>query len=1063
MHAQFEQMTCRRYNTSHGLPSNDVYAIYQDKYDLMWFGTTDGISLFNGYEFENYGLPDLPNELFSLNAVSAIAEDHDGNILVGTHFGYAKFLRIEREYQYYPSQFPDRANVNMFYTDSKGQIWAAIGGNHGLVNIEENIVYDGKRLNEKTFKQITGIFELSPGIFIANSYSFGIFVVDISKNTCHRIFPDSKTKPFILRPYAMRAISKDSIWVHAGDGIFLFSFPKDTIEDYTITKKKSLENNPADLRQYFHLIDNRYFCFTDNNTFLSYKIDNNAIDMITDWPCFENDETNTIRTVFTDRQKNIWLGHVNNGISLLTPQKAKYRLFSSGSAYPSCLSDTQVKKAIEVDSTTYLLSTKGGGINLIDLKNMSCEHFTTYINNRPLLARNKDQFSLLYKTHEGEYLAGNDMLGLFSVDMENRKTTNKLRSRALNQIKRKTITAICEDNMGFIWFGTQDDGLFKIDTKKDELSHHYFVESNDENSKLIGNHISTLFIDKNGRMWIGTNNGLNILENNKLYSFQHTEASNTIWSNQVLCIYQATDNTIWTGTNNGLNKWNEKTKAFIRLERDRNQNSNIIQSIIEDANGDIWVATKNGLTSIREKDNIIIHLTPSDGFLQAKTATNGLTKTSSNEILAATTSGLLAFNPNNFYIDNLSPKQYLQKITISRKKNHSQQVIPLEILDTTKVVNLTYTQNTITFEYNTLSYINANRTQYEYMLQGLDKDWIWVGNNHKTTYANLNPGKYVFRFRSQNNIGVWNAEPFELAINIKPPFWYRLSFRIFLFTLIALLLLYIPLRRMRKVRNQNIVLEKAIAERTSELQTQHDKLKKQTEELKEANATKDKLFRILAHDLKDPFNQILGFSELLLLNFNKYDEQKRYSRIKLIYTSSKRFYGLLDNILSWSRAHNKRISYHPGDILLKPIIEEAIHFLQDLADNKGLEINLEIPERLVVHADKYLIATVLRNLTSNAIKFSYKGSRIDIYATPINNHVKISIRDYGVGMDLSTKESLFSHEFHQSKSGTSGESGTGLGLIICKDFIERNQGILEIISHPDEGSIFSFTLPLVEW
>ncbi len=241
-------------------------------------------------------------------------------------------------------------------------------------------------------------------------------------------------------------------------------------------------------------------------------------------------------------------------------------------------------------------------------------------------------------------------------------------------------------------------------------------------------------------------------------------------------------------------------------------------------------------------------------------------------------------------------------------------------------------------------------------------------------------------------------------------------------------------------------------------QNQH--IKKQNKELKELNATKDKFFSIIAHDLKSPFNTLVGFSQLLVDNFEKYEVKKVKKFIHLIYQSSLKGFTLLENLLNWSRAQTNRIKQKPQNIDLFRIIDENITLLSSNAHSKKIEIINNVEPDTFAYADENMITTVVRNLLSNALKFTKKEGWIKIWTEEQDQETKVCIQDTGVGMDKETKEKLFKIDEHVSTKGTANEEGSGLGLILCREFVEKNNGKIGVESEISKGSTFYFTLPL---
>ena len=238
-----------------------------------------------------------------------------------------------------------------------------------------------------------------------------------------------------------------------------------------------------------------------------------------------------------------------------------------------------------------------------------------------------------------------------------------------------------------------------------------------------------------------------------------------------------------------------------------------------------------------------------------------------------------------------------------------------------------------------------------------------------------------------------------------------------------------------------------------------ESLRESESKLQELNIQKDKFFSIIAHDLKSPFTSIIGFSELLTnhIKQKKYDKAQKYAQI--INQSSEVAVGLLMNLLDWANSQTGRMRFNPKHHLMAVLIGEPYSQLKDAADQKSIKLHVEAPPELPVLADKDMISTVLRNLISNAIKFTRTGGEVTISANQTDNEIIVSVKDNGLGLAADKIATLFQIHTSESTPGTNQESGTGLGLILCKEFVEKHGGSIWVESKVDEGSVFSFSIP----
>ncbi|MEW5845265.1 MAG: tetratricopeptide repeat-containing sensor histidine kinase [Bacteroidota bacterium] len=256
---------------------------------------------------------------------------------------------------------------------------------------------------------------------------------------------------------------------------------------------------------------------------------------------------------------------------------------------------------------------------------------------------------------------------------------------------------------------------------------------------------------------------------------------------------------------------------------------------------------------------------------------------------------------------------------------------------------------------------------------------------------------------------------------------------------------------------------KQLAEKNKELFEINQKLEESEKNLRELNATKDKLFSIIAHDLKNPFNALIGFSDILERNFNHLTENEKKEYISVISESAQSLYKLLDNLLQWTRAQTGSINYIPEKFKLEPLIKQEVINLNANAEKKKIKVSINASPVLYAYADKNSIATVIRNLLSNAIKFTDIGGTIEISASESKEYPKMAevvVKDSGIGIDENDIDRIFLIDGSYSTKGTANETGTGLGLILCHEFVNKNKGKIWVNSSKGNGSEFHFTIPL---
>ncbi|MDO9038496.1 MAG: ATP-binding protein [Lutibacter sp.] len=248
------------------------------------------------------------------------------------------------------------------------------------------------------------------------------------------------------------------------------------------------------------------------------------------------------------------------------------------------------------------------------------------------------------------------------------------------------------------------------------------------------------------------------------------------------------------------------------------------------------------------------------------------------------------------------------------------------------------------------------------------------------------------------------------------------------------------------ISDYNLELENTIKERTSALE--------------EAIATKDLMFSIIAHDLKSPFNVILGFTGLLKDKLKSMDFEKSEKLITGMYSQARNTYNLLEDLLTWARDNSNTIAYNPIFCNISTICDAVVSQVKDAAQMKDITINSFHSSEVYAFADKNMVEVILRNLIVNAIKFTENHGKIEIYSMPVGEFIEVTVSDNGIGIEEEVKSKLFNSDYNESKPGTANEKGSGLGLVICKRFVERNQGEIWIENKTEKGSTIKFTLPI---
>jgi signal transduction histidine kinase len=321
---------------------------------------------------------------------------------------------------------------------------------------------------------------------------------------------------------------------------------------------------------------------------------------------------------------------------------------------------------------------------------------------------------------------------------------------------------------------------------------------------------------------------------------------------------------------------------------------------------------------------------------------------------------------------------------------------------------------------------------------------------------NENQSEKIMQLRSRYEQEISEKEILQLQSESQVQKLLNKLFVIFIVIIVALAIIIAVNLRSKKLTNQ------MLAERNMQISNALQKLSESENELLKLNKSKDRIFSVVAHDLRNPVAAVTGFSELLYDNFEEFPVETQKEYLLQILQGTQRIQNLLENLLIWARSQMKAIKYEPQNIKLKSLLTECVREMKANLDHKKVDCIVDIDDNCTVFADKAMIHTVFRNLIINAIKFSFPGSKIWISSETSSDCCSVMISDDGIGIQPEIQEKLFTTNEVISTPGTTGESGSGLGLVICREFLERNKGKITVESEPGNGSTFKVCLPFAE-
>jgi ligand-binding sensor domain-containing protein/signal transduction histidine kinase len=1046
-----------------GLLNNRVSAVYQGYQEYIWIGTYSGLHRFDGLNFKVYA-SSADSTTINDNYIGTIYEDSQRELWIGTGNGVSRYNRKTDDFTRFklPSSIQVQSGeTNLVHTileDEKGTIWVCsrIWGlfffNTEKQEFQPYKVYEGEVINAMVAGEgnILWLATLESGLIKLNTAT--------GKKEYFRHDPSN---PHSISSDNLKAIALDkegNLWVGArGDGLNRMVVDQGKVSFIRYLHEPgnptSLFNNTV-LKLYLDPKGNLWSCHENGGLHLYNREKDSFFRYLHDPTDPNSLSHNSIWDIFQDRQERYWIGTAQSGVNLADPFASKFVHYSQNPLNPESLNNDIVRDFLEAKDGNIWVATDGGGLNYFDRAKGTFKSFKNDPKNPKSLR--SDAVITLNEDPEGNLWLGTWAGGLNMLLDEKKGTFINFKDWIKNYTYPIQHVFDVHFDKNYIWIAALEEGLYRFDKKTSELSL-FKTNENDPNA-ISSNFPLRIFEDSRGNLWIGTLSGLNVIQSNdktkvkfKVYVPSDLDP-NSIPSNSIRQIIEDRNQNIWIATDRGLSRYIPESDNFITFNQKDGLPVNEIVSIAEDDNGNLWIGTINGLSKFDPLKNNFTNFDDHDGLQGNEFSRYSVLKTAKGELLFGGLNGFNLFHPDQLNSNPYAPPVYLTDLKIFNQSiNFKDTDSPLKAhISSTDTLELSYRDNVLTFDFIALNYTHSAENQYAYILEGFEKEWNYVGSQRNATYTNLNPGTYVLRVKAANSDGVWNEVGTSLVLIITPPFWKTTWFMVIAaFLLTSVLFLGYKLR-IRAIQDRNKQLENTVEERTTMLKHANRELKKHINE-------KDKLLSIIGHDLRNPFFSIIGYMELLEEEFQNTQNAEHLENIRYLLNVSRNTHNLLENLLQWAIKETKLFEVKTEVIDMSQLVDKAIGMVSSQADYKKITLEKSFSENVLVHADQNMILTVIRNLISNAIKFSDQNSKIEISVREKSGTIITSVKDFGTGMNEDVLNKLFSKSKSQ-KSGTMGEMGTGLGLVLCQEIIKKHSGKIWAESKLGEGSTFHFSL-----
>ena len=1023
------------FSLEQGLSQSSIMCILQDSRGFMWFGTEDGLNKYDGHSFTVIkNDPDSPNSLSS-NFIQCLHEDEAGLLWIGTRGGGLN--RFDREtgqfarYQHDPNdpQGLSSDDVQAIYEDRAGTLWIATGDG-GLNRFDRETEQFTNYRNDPDdpyslcHNSVLAILEDHEGVlWIGTSGGLDRFEPEIERFTHYQNDPND---PHSLSNDHVQAIYEDhmgTLWVGSFGGL------------------NELDRTTGRFQHYHHETDNPHSLSEDEVWTIHEDREGvlwvgthggglNRFNRETEqFTHYQNDpldphslSNNEVWSIYEDQGGVLWIGTFG-GLNKFNPLTAHFVHFRNNPDDSNSLSENRVWSIYEDQHGVLWIGTYGGGLNRFDRHSGNWRHYQNDPDDPHSLS--SDVVRLVYQDGAGVLWIGTDD-GLNRFDDEREQFVRFQRDPGDPcSLSHSKVWPILEDREGMLWVGTWG-GLNGFDRSSGCFTHH-LINADDPGS--LANKVWVIHEDRSGVLWIGTAGGLARFdrESGQFTRYQHDpDDPNSLSNNLVFTIHEDQLGALWIGTwGGGLSRFDPAEGTFAHYREKDGLANDVVYGILEDEQGDLWLSTNRGLSRFNPEKGVFKNYDATYG-LQSDEFNNGAYHRSmSGEMFFGGINGFNAFYPEQI-IDN----SHISPIVISTFKKFNQTV--RTDLPPDEHILLSYKDNFISFEFAALDYTAPERNQYAYMMEGLDKDWVYIGTQRHADYRNLRPGEYVLRVKGSNNDGVWNEEGTSIRITVTPPFWETWWFR----GMVALALLGGVLGgyrlRVRSLEARSRELESQVEARTAQLRREIDQRIQAEEALRQGEREKAvaEERQRLARELHDSVTQALYGITLY--------SQAAAGQLSLGYADrvAKQLRELQDTALE-ALAEMRLLIFElrPPALEKEGLVATLQARLQAVEGRVGLKTKFKVEGegRLPPETEEGLYR-IAQEALNNALKHAH-ARNITVYLRQAERAVTLEVSDDGVGFDPATAR----------------ERG-GLGLSAMEERAVELGGHLTVKSEPGEGT-----------
>jgi signal transduction histidine kinase/DNA-binding response OmpR family regulator/ligand-binding sensor domain-containing protein len=1073
---QYYNIRCRNVGIPEGLSDGHINDIIQDEFDYIWIATRRGLYRHDGLNVTNFPIAEDSSNLVYDKEIIDLGNAAGGGIWIVSQYGLTLFengifqnkqISVDQGLLINSSEIVN--NQDWFFT------------NHGIYSYHsDEQAFDKIMFSPQTNFKYSFIndAEITTGLLDPDTRKLwictankGIYVKDLTSGviSAYWLKPGESQSANNIYINKIMMDSRGGIWFASPQG--LWHKPINSTE----VKRVDFPNTGYGNNEVFYVAqdkDGNIWCAVED---LGLIVLNHHGEVIERFDAEDNNSSGLssgyINKIFIDDQGNMWIGHKETGIDYFNTQYSQKIFYYKNVIDVMGFLPITVKRVVPLDKDRILMVHESPDNPNISGLSIASSGYGTYFSrpsaiqkvslnqtdlNFTELLRIKDQFAV--STYDNLYLIDSGQLNTKESNINIKPDTKAYKDYVMFHYLYNGTTLLLGQNLrihnipdneerilirdinldrflidehALMWGAASYSGLVIIDLeKKTDLAQ--FINDPLDDKSLSDNNFNCIFKDSDGSIWIGTQFGLNRIEQNidsLLYSSPGSDFSEAL-----------------------------KDLKFQRFKVRDGLSGNAIKSMLEDGQKRLWMSTDNGISVIDLADYSIYKLDHIDGIQDGSFYLGSSAQSEDGNMYFGGENGLNFFHPDSILFKIEPPSIHINELYLLGEKVkpgslYRDQIVLEQMLEKTRYIELSNREKLVTFGFVAVDFEHPDEITYYHMLDGFDMDWIRSAVGNRASYTKLPAGTYTFRVKARTINNQWTEEA-SIILTINPPFWARWWFiSLMSMAFFSLVLLYIR-ARLSSLKRQKEKLEEIVHQRT--------------EELEQANAMKLKFFTNISHELRTPLTLILAPVEKLIRTGGGAPSLQRQHSI--IYRNAKRLQELINQLLQFRKIEtgNLQLKARPGDIV-KFVIRLTEPFIE-YSKNAGIRFIRDIQhDSITSWYDEDKLKKILTNLLSNAFKYTPKGGDVTLRVSSVavsedaeNIHhdevIRFDVIDTGIGIDGDHLEKIFDRFYEDEESNIKIE-GTGIGLALTKSLVELHKGKISVRSEVEKGSSFTVVIP----